>query len=147
MKPKPKKFIAILTILIIAFVVVIGGLSYAVATPITKRFTEFYILNSNNKACDYPSSLKIGEEGKVVVGIINQEHETTTYQVEIRVNGIFDNRMKPITLEYSEKWEETAYFIPDRAGDKQKVEFLLYKIGESNVYLTVYLWLDIQQKE
>ena len=35
-------------------------------------------------------------------------------------------------------------FTPDRVGDEQKVEFLLYKQGGSEVYLRLHLWLGVQ---
>jgi len=49
---------------------------YVIAVPkVGERFTEFYILGLNGKAMDYPSELKLGEGGKVIVGIANREHE------------------------------------------------------------------------
>jgi len=60
-----------------------------------------------------------GEEGKVIVGIINQEHETASYKVEVRINGVGNNEVKAIVLEHDEKWEGEVSFVPKMAGENQ----------------------------
>ncbi len=40
-----------------------------------ERFTEFYILGLEGKADNYPDELTVGEEGRVILGIVNHEHE------------------------------------------------------------------------
>jgi uncharacterized membrane protein len=69
----------------------------------------------------------VGEEGKVMVGIINREHEPVTYRVE--VGGVKNNEVGPVMFEHNEGWEDIVSFTLDRVGDKQKVEFLLYRQG------------------
>ena len=49
-----------------------------------------------------------------------------------------------MTLEHDEKWEEIVAFTPDRAGDRQKVEFLLYKQEQSEAYRGLHFWIDVQ---
>ena len=75
---------ALSTILGIVILGAIGTLGYVIATPkVGERFTEFHILGLEAKAISYPTKLRVGEEGKVIVGIINQEHETLKYRVEV----------------------------------------------------------------
>lgn len=48
---------------------------YAVITPKEgEKFTEFYVLDPNGKASDYPTNLKVGEEGEVIIGVVNHEY-------------------------------------------------------------------------
>ena len=72
------------TLSIVLAIVILGALGmlgYAIANPkVGERFTEFYIEGLEGKAADYPEELVVGEEGKVIVGIINREHETVPYQ-------------------------------------------------------------------
>ena len=89
--------------------------------------------------------LRVGEEGKVIVGIINREYEAVNYLVEVRVDGARDNQMGPLELGHDERREEPVSFTPDRAGDDQKVEFLLYKDGEGEPYLKLHLWVDVKE--
>ncbi len=132
-------------ILAIAVLGALGMLGYAIAGPrVGERFTEFYIEGLEGKAADYPKELVLGEEGKVIVGIINREHETVTYQVEVAIDGVKNNEVGPVTLDHDGEWEEIVGFTPGRAGDNQKVEFLLYKQGQSEVYQRLHLWVDVR---
>jgi len=132
-------------ILVLALLGAVGTLIYVIASPgVGEKFTEFYLLGLGGEAQDYPSLLTVGEEGKVMVGIINKEYEAVTYRVEVRINGIVSTEVEPLMLKHDEKWEEIVRFTPDRTGDKQKVEFLLYKQGQDEVYRRLRVWVDVQ---
>ena len=120
-------------------------LGYTIGNPPSEPFTEFYILGSNGEAVDYPMELILGEEGRVKVGIINREQETVTYSVEVRIDGIRNSMIGPIEQEHDEEWEQIVSFTPDRVGDSQQLDFLLYKNNESEPYLELYLWIDVKE--
>ena len=82
----------------------------------------------------------------MIVGVINREHEEVTYRLEIAINYVKNSEMEPVTLEHNEKWEKLASFAPSRAGDNQKVEFLLYRLDQSEVYHRVHLWIDVVEE-
>jgi len=84
---------------------------------------------------DYPDRAVFGTEAEVIVTIINQEHEITSYRIQVKINGVEDSEMGPLQLEHGEKWEGTVWFSMNRAGDNQFVKFLLYRDGESEPYL------------
>ena len=90
--------------------------------------------------------LKVGEEGGVTLGIINHEYEVMDYRVEVRIDGIKNNEVSSIVLENDVEWEQQVSFVFHTAGEKQKVEFLLYKNGETTLYLEpLHLWVDVIQ--
>lgn len=133
------------SILVIAVLGALGTLVYTITVPkVVEKFTEFYLLGLNGEASGYPAQLKVGEVGKVVVGIGNREHEAVTYRVEVGIDGVINNQVGPLTLKPDEKWQEIITFTPTKAGDRQKVEFLLYKQGQSEVYQSLHLWLDVR---
>ena len=134
-------------ILVMAILGALGMLGYVIATPVAgEKFTEFYILGLQGKATDYPTELKVGEEGKVIVGIVNQEQERVTYRVKVRINGEEINQTEPIMLEHGDKSERIISFTPTKAGEKHKVEFLLYKDGKYEPCLEpLHLWLDVTE--
>ena len=134
-------------VLAISILAVLGTLSYVIATPkVGERFTEFYILGQEGEAAAYPQELKIGETGKVVVGIINQENETVNYHLDVMIEGMMNNRVESLSLEIGDKWEEVVNFTPDRAGDNQKVEILLYRNGQSEPYLEpLHFWINVKE--
>lgn len=122
----------------------LGMLGYILTHPQGEKFTEFYILGTSGKATDYPEELTVGEEGRVIVGIVNHEFEPVTYRIEVDIDGVSNNEVKPVALEHSEKWEELVAFTPQRIGDNQKVEFLLYRQGQTEAYQTLHLWVDVR---
>ncbi len=135
-------------ILAIAILGVIGTLGYVLVLPrVGENFTEFYIFGPEGEAENYPEELVVGEEARVIVGIINREHEPATYRVEVLIGGVKSNEVGPVTLENDMKWEWELSFMPGMAGDNQEVEFLLYKNdGEIEPYLKpLRLWINVKE--
>ncbi|MBN1369448.1 MAG: DUF1616 domain-containing protein [Dehalococcoidaceae bacterium] len=135
-------------ILNIVLVVAITGtlitLAYVVANPkVGEKFTEFYILGAEGKADDYPQTVILGESAWVTVGLINREQESTTYEIEITIEGQTASALGPVSLEHDETHETRADFTPSETGENQKVEFNLYKNGSSEVYLSLHIWIDV----
>ena len=148
----PDKVLSV--VLAVAIVGAIGTLGYVVATPrVGEKFTEFYILGPDGKAANYTTELKVGEEGRVILGIVNHEQERVSYKVEVWINGEQaelrvgeeDRDEIRVDLEHEEKWEKEVGFVPQKAGEKQKVEFVLYKDGEPYFEEPLYLWVDVEE--
>ena len=84
----------ILNIVLIASVLLaVGSVAFAVAVPPQgEQFSEFYILTEDDDgelvADGYPTTFVAGESAPVVVGIGNNEHETTEYTVIIEVQVV-----------------------------------------------------------
>ena len=61
---------------------------YVIAVPKEgEKFTEFYILGPGGKTEDYPTNLAVGEEGKVIIGVVNHEYAPATYELEVWFGG------------------------------------------------------------
>jgi len=145
-----QKFVdKLLTIILIGAILgAIGTLSYVIATPkVGEKFTEFYILGLEGQAIEYPKDMKVGEQGRVLVGIINREQETVTYWLKVQLDGVSKSQIGPIELAHGENWTEIVGFAPHRAGDEQKVEFLLYRNGESKPHRELHLWINVKERE
>jgi len=135
-------------VILLAILGSIAALFYVVAFPqSTEKFSEFYILGIEAKATNYPRQLVVGQEDRVTVGIVNQEHETVSYVLEVIIDGIMSNEVGPITLEHGEKWERIVNFTLNKVGNNQKVEFLLYRQGRNEVYQTLHLWVNVVAAE
>ena len=131
-------------LLLVAIVGAAGTLAYVVAKPkVGERFTEFYILGMEGKAGNYPRQIVLGEEGRVIVGIANREHENTEYRIEIVIDGEKVAEAGPVRLDHEEKWEREVAFTPRQPGANQKVQFLLYKGVSSEPYLPLHLGIDV----
>jgi len=134
-----------LAIIVIAAILgAIGIVAYVSITPtMGDRFTEFYVLGTDGTALAYPVELKVEEESQLTIGIINREYDTISYWLEIRIGDVRNNRIGPLELTHEEKWEDAVSFTPDRVGEEQKLELLLYKNEESESYLELRLWIDV----
>jgi uncharacterized membrane protein len=153
-KPANTKSDRILSvILVIAIVLAINMLVYVIITPKEgEKFTEFYILGPGGKAEDYPTNLKVGEEGEVIIGIVNHEYANVTYQLEVRLNGEVIE-VKSVKLRHNEKWESPFTFRAKETGKDQKLEFLLFKNhfeksvygkeDKEEPYRSLHLWMDV----
>lgn len=165
---------ALSIILVIAIAGAIGALGYVIATPKAgERFTEFYILGFEGKAEEYPVEFvmnegkvklvrygeskirgEVAEWGRVILGIVNHEHEQVTYQVEVIIDGeqvkvwldgVQLDEIGPIVLTHEEQWEHEIGFTPQHVSDEQKVEFMLYKEGKPCFKDPPYLLISVTE--
>lgn len=126
----------------VSILLAVSSLVYAIAASrLGEKYTEFYILGLSGKAADYPTRLKVGEEGKVLLNIVNHEQQEVSYRVEVTVSGVKNREVGPIVLQIEEKREQEISFVPEASGEKQKVEFVLLMDGEP--YHTLHLWVDV----
>ena len=123
-------------------VVALGYLGYIIASPNPgEKFTEFYILNVEGEAKDYPEQVVLGEPIDIIIGVVNHEYELTSYRIDIMVNGIKNKEISIGELAHEEEWQEIVSFTLDEAGDGQEevVEFYLYKNNEAHPCLDLFL--------
>ncbi len=131
-------------ILVFAVLGVLGVVGYVIVMPTTgESFSEFYILGVEGNTTEYPGDLVVGEEGKVIVCIINHEYEDISYHVEILIGGVRHNGIGPVVLAHEGKWTQEVVFAPVNVGERQKVEFALHKQGEP--YSQLHLWLNVTE--
>lgn len=137
------KFLSV--ILITSIIASSVTLIYLVVTPkLGEKFTEFYLLSPNGTGSDYPTDLMVGEEGKVIIGIVNHEYENTTYRLEVNFNGTLIHNENVFLIE-NEKWELSFTFKPSNKGQNQKLEFLLYNIQQKEIYRELHLWINVNK--
>jgi uncharacterized membrane protein len=130
--------------LAVAIVAALACLGYVVATPKqSKKFTEFYILSIEGKAENYPSEVALGKPVNMIIGVINNEYEPASYYVVITIDGLENSQVYIDTLAHEEKWEESVSFVPQVARENSKVEFHLYKNGDTEPYFKDPLQLSI----
>jgi len=137
---------ALISILALALLGTTGIISYAAIVPrVGEQFTEFYILGSDGKAEGYPEVLFLGRETALTAVIVNHEHETVSYRIEVLIDGLKNSESGPIILDHEENREILIGFQPTAAGNNQKVEFLLYRQGQSEAYRSLYILINVKQ--
>lgn len=127
----------VLTITLVIIVMgALGTIGYVIATPkVEETFTEFYILGQEGGATKYPEELEVGKEVQVTVGIINHEGREVRYRVEIIIGNKKYIEVGPVALGDEQKWEGGVSIAPEVAGENQRVEFFLYRDGETEPFL------------
>ena len=135
---------ALFVILVAAIVVSLGFIVYMAVTPQkVNKFTEFYMLNADGKAGDYPKQAVAGNPVDVLLGVVNHEYQPADYRVEIQMDNIKVGEVDIGTLAYQQKWEQKVSFVPGMVGQGQIVDFILYKDGGTEPYLKEPLTLHI----
>ena len=132
--------------LVVAILAAISSLSYVIAVPKEgDKFSEFYILNTEGKAENYPSQITLGEPVELLIGVVNHEYEPTSYRIEIDIDGSQVRKININALAHDEKWEATISPTPESAGQNQKVTFQLYINNSTEPYLKdpLHLYLDV----
>jgi uncharacterized membrane protein len=134
--------------LVVAILAALGCLGYLIATPKPgEKFTEFYILGPEGKAGNYPQQATLGANVDVIIGVVNHEYQPARYLVEITINGIRNKEVDIDTLAHQQKWEQKVSFVAQSLGDKQKVEFWLYKDNQVEPYRQLDIDIDVRQPD
>ena len=132
--------------LVVAILVSLGSLGYVIAIPKEgDKFSEFYILNIDGKAENYPEEITLGESAELIIGVVNHEYEAASYRIEVEINGNEVEQINAPRLAHEEKWERIVRFTPRSDGLNQKVSFWLYKNGATEPYLEnpLHLFIDV----
>ena len=137
---------ALSTALVVAILSALVFLVYFSVTPNQgERFTEFYILDAQSKAENYPAQVVLGEPVELTVAIVNHEYADTSYRVAMRTNGLKNAEIVTGVLANNERWQEKISFVPKGDGKGQKVEFWLYKNDETQPYnnYSLHFYIDV----
>jgi uncharacterized membrane protein len=141
-----KSYIALITFLAVAIVITTGLIVYLKLTPHkTKEFTEFYVLNAEGRALDYPEKVTVGSPIDVILGVVNHEYQPASYRIDIKIDGNDAQQINVGTLADKQKWEQKVSFTPKVVGERQMVDFILYKDGTTEPHLKepLRLYIDV----
>lgn len=156
-------------ILLVAIVGAIASGIYVIAVPKEgEKYTEFYILDSEGMASEYPTQFPAGEPQTVIIGIGNHEYREVTYTVETlllrqtfdpttNTSAIYDAlplHTFSATLSHDETREFLYNFtVPNTRYNR--IQFLLFNetvafdeiTGSDRInasYRYLHLWIEVQ---
>ena len=141
---------ALNVLIVIALLVSMGAITYAIILPKQgETFTEFYVLGADGVAGHYPVNMALGNESQVIVGTVNHEHRTVTYDLVVSLNGTDRNKWintESFTLDDNQTMEKKVDIVPDTVGANVKIQFLLYADGNfSAPYKELHIWVNVTQ--
>ena len=141
---RPEKSLYVL--LFISILGAVGAFAFAISgVGGGEQFTEFYMLNKDGLAENYPREATLGQPVEIVIGISSQEKVPTEYRVEIMSEGSQIGQTETVYLQPGEIKELPMSFTPTTAGDDIEVIFLLYRDGISAPYRSLRLWLEVTE--
>ena len=83
-----------------------GYLGYIIINPKPGgSFTEFYILNREGEAANFPGQVVSGESVDIIIGIVNHEYKPTSYRVDIIGYGIDNKEIRIDELAHEEMFQ------------------------------------------
>ncbi len=133
-------------VLVLTALAAAGLFVYSLTVPSEgEKYTEFSVLGGQGMAGDYDLRAAEGEEVRVTLGIVNHEHQDTSYRMQVRLDGERVQEVGPINLAHTGRWEANVTFVAANAGEDQKVEFQLYRNDGSEPYRDLHLWLDVEE--
>lgn len=146
LKPRLSRLIS--AVLFVCIILAVGLTVYIASTPpVGERFTEFYILGPSGKAYGYPTNLTLGESGTVIIGVFNREYEDVFYKVVVSLENETIGAMGNIILGHEKGWEGNFTFMPEKVGERMRLEFLLYRDDSDETYRSLHLWITVRPRE
>ena len=79
----------------------------------------------------------------MILGVVNHEYEYVTYRIVVSLENVSIATINDVILEHEGIWERNYTFTPDVAGERMKLEFLLYKNDLNETYKNLYLWVIV----
>ena len=151
-KPESKLDKTLTIIMVLSILLSVATLFYIVVTPKEgEHFTEFYILGPEGVADNYSTNYTLGENGTVIVGVVNHEYRPINYTMEVRLENrslTLPENQRQVSLAHNETWEEPVTVAPSFEGKNMKLEFLLYNESETNIpYRDLHLWINVSEAE
>lgn len=141
-----------LTVILIFFILAAGvTLAYVIGTPKEgEHFTEFYILGPGGMAGDYPTKYVLGENGTVILGVVNHEYRTVNYTMDVRLENEslpLPEELRQVSLAHDVTWERPLTITPQVEGTDMKLEFLLFNESEKEIPCgNLNLWINVSEK-
>jgi uncharacterized membrane protein len=150
-KPESKTEGNLRILFVLSFIILIGTVGYLALVPQEKEpFTKFYILGPDRMADRYKSDYIKGESGTYIVGIVNKEHRTIDYTMEVKLENqtlALPENMQHIRLADNTTFEEPLEISPPIEGNNLKLQFLLFNETEKNIpYRDLRLWINVTEE-
>lgn len=152
-------------LVVLAVVLAVASVGYAVSVSGDQDHTEFYLLAENESgeltATDYPTTFTSGQPNPVFVGIGNHEGGRTQYTVVVKLQRTFVENDTVQVLEEQQLQQVRMSVPPDRRrvrqvnvtptmrGADMRLVFLLYQEGPpsqpsmQNADRETHLWLNV----
>lgn len=107
---------------------------------------EFYLLDENGAAQDYPHATVAGETACVIYGVVNRTQEAVDCRVLASTDGDLLASGTPLHLAPGQAYQAGLKLkIPEQANGLTRVDFTL--VQQNSPWRTLWLWLEVTPED
>jgi hypothetical protein len=131
--------------IILALIIISPSLSQFVKLPEGEAFSEFYILDSNHMADNYPFNMSIGQVSNVFLGVVNHMSDLEYYVIYLKFGNQSDLLPDSVTGTPSDLASIFEYrtFLQDDVSWEMQLSFAVENITfEENTTMVSSLVID-----
>ena len=131
-------------LLVVGLAVLVGVTTWKIQQPIrSQEFTEFYILGPDGMADNYPTTMRVGQTHRVIVGVVNREGADRIYHLVVLQEGVPIGSVGSLALGHGRSWEGQVGVMPAMPAQGTRIEFHLYREPETNPSYKLTLVVDV----
>ncbi|HOT94229.1 MAG TPA: DUF1616 domain-containing protein [Methanoregulaceae archaeon] len=126
--------------LLVSLVFTIGSICFVVLVPGEGRpFSEFYVLDEQGRASDYPVSLSANTSRSVIIGVRNQEFHEMHYTVEtLLVNQSFDPTTNRSSIDRMRLLDRYEVVVPHNQTSERRVNCTVTEPGFNRLQFLLF---------
>jgi len=147
--------IAVFLALIVVAVIVTGYFVSAALNP-PRGYSTIYLLDSNEKAVEYPEVLVVGQNSTVWLAVENHHPDAVSFVVQVKITDALSTYPQNVTaiqtyetgaIAPQDSWRTMVTLTQNNPGD-YAVVFELYKLnGDAAEFTYNYCVLNLEVKE
>ena len=147
--------IAVFLALVIVAVIVAGYFVSAAMNP-PKGYSTIYLLDSNDRAVEYPEVLVVGQSSTLWLAVENHHPDAVSFVVQVKITETLSTYPQNVTaiqtyetgsIASQDSWRNMVTLTQDNPGD-YAVVFELYKLnGATAEFTNNYCVLNLEVKE
>jgi len=130
-----------------------GGKAYAYPTEVRAGENSTVIVgvvNHEYRRTNYTMEIQVNNTPSITLN--ESEENSSLHNPATRLSGLKYNRSDQVipimkmnlSLLHNETWEQPVTYVLDEPGDRQKLQFLLYKEGNFTLpYRDLHLWVNV----
>ena len=99
-------------------------------------------MGPEGKAYDYPTNITLGENGTLLIGVVNHEYGRMDYILKTLLDNVTLGE-ENLRLEHNESYMGQLTFTPTQHS-LQRLDLILYKKTEDEPYRTLHLWVEVR---
>ena len=89
--------------------------------------------------------MAVGQQGEVIVGVVNHEYGTVNYIIQVKMGNYITATSQPIPLSNEQQYEAPLTIVANAPHQNLEVQFLLFRQGDTVPYRSLHLWVNAQK--